>query len=141
PLIYIKNRLGQDNITYLATVESVNSEKPQLTDIGFYKVRFAFDQSTYLTAQASLPLPLMQCYGDSKQVSAGWHFPLYDGASVLVAMIDGDAQQSIILGVISGAKNGSVVNNSNITENIIRSYLGNELVFDDNTPDAFLRLN
>jgi type VI secretion system secreted protein VgrG len=106
-----------------AFIESVNDDV-FLDDQGRYRVRFPFDQSTVARGQASCWIRLLQS-------SYGMHFPLRPGTQVAIGFIMGDLDRPLILGVIHNPINPSPVTDKNNSQICLRTFSGNELLFDD----------
>ncbi len=113
---------------FTAKVETTGGEYAYLDEQGRYRIRMPFDLSDTKEGEASHPVRLMQPYtGDSY----GMHFPLHAGTEVLVTCVNGDLDRPIILGAVSNPDTPSPVTSSNYSENIMRTWGGNELLMDD----------
>ena len=111
-----------------AKVESAGGEYAYLDDQGRYRVRLPFDLGDAPQGEASHPVRMMQPYGGREY---GMHFPLHDGAEVAIACVNGDVCRPVIVGVLSNTASPSPVTAANNSQNVIRTWGGNELVMED----------
>jgi type VI secretion system secreted protein VgrG len=120
-----------------AMVEASGSNYALLDDMGRYKVRMPFDNSSAKNSEASKYMRLAQPYAGAKY---GIHFPAHEGTEMVWACIDGDPDKPIGLGTIPNANTISPVVSANKTNNIIRTAGGNELLMDDTDKKQKVRL-
>jgi type VI secretion system secreted protein VgrG len=111
-----------------ARVESDGGDYPHLDEQGRYKVRLPYDLSGAEPAQASHRVRMMQPYGGNKY---GLHFPLHAGTEVALGHLGGDPDRPFILGALPNPETPSPVNGDNRSQHILRSWGGNELLFED----------
>ena len=78
--------------------------------------------------------------GPGQSEDTGFHFPLLRGAEVMLAFMDGDPDQPVIVGVLNNSLTPSSVNNKNPTLNRVVSRLGNELHLDDTPKTPGVRI-
>ncbi len=85
-------------MTFAARIES-DGPYARLDEQGRYRIRAAFDESTLEHAQASPPLRRMQpLAGSGQEPGEGFHFPLTDGAEVLMGCLNNDPDRPILMG-------------------------------------------
>lgn len=126
----------------IAHVES-NNAYATLNQEGYYKVRFNCDLSDRPKTEASPWIRCMQINGgpiSQGAESVGFHFPLYDGAEVLIGFLQNDPNRPIIVGSLPNKINKSVVTNINAFENRWRTKADNELIMIDKPGDASISL-
>jgi type VI secretion system secreted protein VgrG len=118
-----------------ATVYSADTAGYALLDSqGRYNVQFPFAEAVYdannnpVTSGVSVPLRAMQIHAGA---ASGIHFPLLNGAEVLVAFTDGDPDRPVILGALPNTANLSVVTSANNKENVLKTQQGHSLVITD----------
>jgi type VI secretion system secreted protein VgrG len=111
-----------------ARVESDGGDYPHLDDQGRYKVRLPYDLSGAEQAEASHPVRMMQPYGGNRY---GFHFPLHAGTEVALGHLDGNPDRPLILGALPNPETPSPVTADNPSQHILRSWGGNELLFED----------
>lgn len=121
-----------------AIIESLSDGQPYLDDQGRYHARLIFDQQNPL-AQASCPLRLLQPYGGAitNGQAVGMHFPLRAGTQVAVGFVNDNLDEPVIIGVIYNPTNPSTVNAQNCTQNVVRTFLGNEFLMEDQPANPF----
>ncbi len=107
-----------------ATIESNGGEYAYLDEQGRYHLRLPFDQSKTKRGAASNAIRAVQS-------ASGTHFPLRNGTRVALGFIGGDINHPIILGVISSPEHPSPVTSKNYTQNMIRTWGGNEITMED----------
>ncbi|KPJ67698.1 MAG: hypothetical protein AMJ43_03420 [Coxiella sp. DG_40] len=106
-----------------AIIES-NGQYAYLDEQGRYHLRLSFDQSKTKPGAASNAIRAMQ-------PASGMHFPLRNGTQIALGFIGGDVNHPIILGVISSSEHPLPVTSKNYTQNIIRTWGGNEITMED----------
>jgi type VI secretion system secreted protein VgrG len=111
-----------------ARVESDGSSYPHLDEQGRYTVRLPYDLSDTEQAEASHQVRMMQPYGGNNY---GFHFPIHAGTEVVLGHLDGNPDRPLILGALPNPETPSPVNADNPSQHILRSWGGNELLFDD----------
>lgn len=111
-----------------ARVESSGGSYPHLDEQGRYKVRLPYDLSDAQQAEASHRVRMMQPYGGDKY---GFHFPLHADTEVALGHLNGDLDRPIILGALPNPETPSPVTAKNHTQHILRTWGGNELLFED----------
>lgn len=104
---------------------------------GRYHVVLPFDV-TAVTGQrrGSCPIPMAQPLGGVAAAGAvaGVHFPLYEGATVLVGHVHGDPDRPVIVGALPGAGLRSPVTVTNDSQGVIQTRGGVRVVYDDDVP-------
>ena len=113
---------------FTATIETTGGEYAYLDEQGRYRLRMPYDLSDTQEGEASHPVRLMQPYTGN---SYGMHFPLHAGAEVVVVCANGDLDRPIILGVVSNPDTPTTVTAANHSQNIVRTWGGNELSMED----------
>ncbi len=111
-----------------ARIESTGGDYAHLDEQGRYRLRMDFDNRRSGQAQASLPVRLAQPYAGSDY---GFHFPLHAGTEVLVGFVNNDIDRPYIVGAVNNAETPSPVTATNKTQNVLRTWGGNELTMDD----------
>ena len=114
--------------TFTARIESPGGHYAHLDDEGRYRVRLDFDAGDAPESGASHPVRLLQPYGGQNW---GMHFPLHAGTEVILACVGGDLDRPVILGALHNPATPSPVSSANPTQNIVRTWGGNELLMDD----------
>ena len=71
----------------------------------------------------------------------GFHFPLRDGAEVVLTCIDGDPDRPIIAGAVPNPATPSTVGAKNATRNVIRTGGGSEINIDDTEGSERIKLS
>jgi type VI secretion system secreted protein VgrG len=115
-------------ITGVVEAAEKNGSYADLDDQGRYHVRFQFDLGNAQHAAASHLIRMAQPHAGP---GYGFHFPLRDGAEVLLTCIDGDPDRPIITGAVPNPQTPSTVGSSNGMRNVIRTGGGNEINIDD----------
>ncbi|WP_437605166.1 type VI secretion system tip protein TssI/VgrG [Sorangium sp. So ce834] len=110
----------------------------QIDADGRYLVRFEFDTSGLPDARVSTRVRMMQPHGGTTE---GFHFPLRKGTEVMIAFLGGDPDRPFIAGVVPNAHRPSVVGERNLSQNIIRTGSGNQLVLEDEQGKEFIFLH
>ena len=81
-----------------------------------------------MNGESSHPVRLMQSYSGNNY---GSHFPLHSGTEVVISCVNGDPDRPILLGTLPNPNTSSPVSSSNNSQNILRTWGGNELLMDD----------
>ncbi|WP_437302617.1 type VI secretion system Vgr family protein [Sorangium sp. So ce388] len=115
-----------------------DSQYAQIDGDGRYLVRFEFDTSGLPDARISTRVRMMQPHGGTTE---GFHFPLRKGTEVMIAFLGGDPDRPFIAGVVPNAHRPSVVGERNLSQNIIRTGSGNQLVLEDEAGKEFIFLH
>ncbi|WP_250528316.1 type VI secretion system tip protein TssI/VgrG [Caballeronia sp. GAWG2-1] len=115
--------------TLTGTVDAEGSgDYAELDAYGQYTVQLPFDRTDKAAAKGSARVRMATPYsGDGH----GMHFPLLKGAEVLLAFIDGDPDQPVIVGTVPNSVNSNVVNQINPAQNRIATSGGNQLLMND----------
>ncbi len=113
---------------FQARIEGDGGEYAYLDDAGRYRIRLAFDLGDRPDAEASHPVRLLRPYGGP---GYGMHFPLHHGTEVVVSGVNGDLNRPIVLGALHNPRTPSPVTGANPSENLLRTWAGNELLMDD----------
>jgi type VI secretion system secreted protein VgrG len=110
---------------------------PDLDNQGRYKIQFNFDSTQKIVPHIRLVTPYA---GKKNQHSYGFHYPLRHGTSIIVGFINGDLDRPIIIGAMSDENAKNPVKADNSTQHRIRTFAGNELLFDDNESHRYIQL-
>ena len=113
---------------FIARVESTGGNYAYLDEQGRYRVRMAFDLSETPEGEASHPVRLMQNYAGREY---GVHFPLHAGTEVAITCVNGDLDRPVMMGVLPNPDTPSPVTAANNSQNILRTWGGNELFMED----------
>ncbi len=113
---------------FTARVESTGGNYAYLDDQGRYRVRLAFDLSETQEGEASHPVRLMQNYAGREY---GVHFPLHAGTEVAITCVNGDLDRPFMMGVLPNSDTPPPVTADNNSQNILRTWGGNELLMED----------
>jgi type VI secretion system secreted protein VgrG len=122
---------------FAAKIEGDGGEYAYLDEHGRYRLRLPWDLGEAPEGQASHPVRLMQPYGGERH---GLHFPLHAGAEVAVGFVNGDIDRPIILGAVSNSHDLSPVTAQNPSQNILRTWGGNELLMEDKAGEERIEL-
>lgn len=125
-------------------VEGPDSSKfsAYMDELGRYRIKLPFDKSKKMSGSSSCWVKLMTPYGGNIN-TIGMHFPLLKDTQVLIGFIDGNIDLPFIAGTIQDGT-GSVVNNTRITSNVIRTPSGNVFALTDSVEpegESFLLKN
>ncbi|MCJ8315041.1 MAG: hypothetical protein HRU38_23235, partial [Saccharospirillaceae bacterium] len=114
----------------LGTIESAEKDfgRADVDEKGRYKVRMGFDISGVEDGKASHRIPMAQPYTGE---NGGMHFPLAPDTQVLISFINGDVDRPIIMAGLPNDVQQSVVNAQNNTSNVIKTYSGITMTFND----------
>ncbi|BCR03025.1 hypothetical protein DESUT3_00940 [Desulfuromonas versatilis] len=113
---------------FTARIESPGGDYAYLDEQGRYRVRLGFDRAATPAGEASHPLRLLQPYSGENY---GQHCPLHAGTEVAVACVNGDLDRPVILGALPNPDTPTPVTSANPSQNILRTWGGNELLMDD----------
>ena len=113
---------------FSARVETTGGDYAYLDDQGRYHIRMPFDLSDMSDGEASHPVRLAQPYTGN---NFGMHFPLHAGTEVAVVCSNGDLDRPIILGVMTNPDTPSTTTAANHSQNILRTWGGNEIIMED----------
>ncbi len=111
-----------------AQVENDSGNYPHLDEQGRYKLRLPYDLGDAKAPNASHPVRMMQPYGGHRY---GFHFPLHAGTEVALGHLNGNPDRPFILGALPNPETPSPVTADNPTQHILRTWGGNELLFED----------
>jgi type VI secretion system secreted protein VgrG len=124
-----------------AQIDSEDGQAAALDKYGRYKVQLLYDAAAHDTMKGSAWVRLAAPYqGPGQTGDTGIHFPLSLGTEVMLAFMDGDPDQPVIVGVLNNSLYPSTVNDANNTVNRIVSRLGNELHMDDTVQTPGIRM-
>ena len=124
-----------------AQIDSDDGQTAALDRYGRYKVQLLYDAAAHDTMKGSAWVRLAAPYqGPGQTGDTGIHFPPSLGTEVMLAFMDGDPDQPVIVGVLNNSLYPSTVNNANNTVNRIVSRLGNELHLDDTVQTPGIRM-
>jgi type VI secretion system secreted protein VgrG len=111
-----------------APIDALGDELPNIDEMGRYRVKLPFDLSETPEYGATKDIRLSQISGGD---GYGVHFPSKKNSEMILGYVDGNPDKPIGLGLLPDANARSVSNSENRTENVIRTWGGNELVMDD----------
>lgn len=120
-----------------AKVESSGGQYAYLDEQGRYRVRLNFDDGQATPGEASHAVRLNQGYSGENY---GLHLPLHPGTEVALACVNGDLDRPILLGVLPNPATPSPVNSGNHSQNILRTFGGNELLLEDRKGEERIEL-
>ena len=105
-----------------------NYKYAYLNTDGEYRVQLPFDLDSWSPGGTSRPVRLAKPYSGRDY---GHHFPLIDGAEVILAFTQGDPDRPYIVGAVHNSQRTDLVTNHNNTRNLIRTAAQNELRMED----------
>jgi type VI secretion system secreted protein VgrG len=111
-----------------APIDALGDELPNIDGMGRYRVKLPFDLSETPEYSATKDIRLSQISGGE---GYGVHFPSKKNSEMILGYVDGNPDKPVGLGLLPDANAKSVSNSENRTENVIRTWGGNELVMDD----------
>jgi len=111
-----------------APIDALGEDMPNIDEMGRYRVKLPFDLSETPEYSATKDIRLSQISGGD---GYGVHFPSKKDSEMILGYIDGNPDKPVGLGLLPDASARSVSNSGNRTENVIRTWGGNELVMDD----------
>lgn len=111
-----------------AKVESAGGQYAYIDEQGRYRIRLHFDDGQATPGAASHAVRLGQTYSGENY---GLHFPLHPGTEVALTCVNGDLDRPILLGALPNPATLGPVNASNPSQNILRTFGGNELLLED----------
>jgi len=111
-----------------APVDALGEDLPNIDEMGRYRVKLPFDLSETPEYGATKDIRLSQISGGE---GYGVHFPSKKNSEMILGYVDGNPDKPVGLGMLPDANAKSVSNSGNRTENVIRTWGGNELVMDD----------
>jgi type VI secretion system VgrG family protein len=100
---------------------SLDDNRPQLNEDGWYRVRLPFDLGSMPGGQASRWIRMAEPYGGP---SNGMHFPLPPDTDVVIACVNGDPDRPVIVGAVPSANAPSVVTGNTSHLNRIQTRSG-----------------
>lgn len=110
----------------------------ELDGAGRYWLRFGYDLSGRGDRLASCPVRMLQPHAGTRY---GMHFPLRPGTEVLVGFVEGDPDRPVIVGAVPNAETPSPVERVNLTQNVLRTASGNEVVLEDALGNERIRVH
>ncbi|MCC6522131.1 MAG: type VI secretion system tip protein VgrG [Polyangiaceae bacterium] len=116
---------------------AADGEYAQLDDQGRYRVKLLFDENDSPAGEASALLRLMQPHGGAPE---GCHFPLRKGTEVLVAFLEGDPDQPVLVGAVPNPETPSTVTEANNTQNVIQTGGKNRIEVEDQAGSEYVVL-
>ncbi|MFV2059339.1 MAG: type VI secretion system Vgr family protein [Gammaproteobacteria bacterium] len=129
--IEYRSKIHQKSMIYgsfSTKIETTGGDYAYLDDQGRYRVRLPFDVSDKEEGDASHAVRLMQLSSGSNY---GMHFPLHAGTEVVMSCVNGDINRPLLLGMVSNPDTPSTVTSANVSQNILRTWAGNELLMED----------
>lgn len=112
-----------------ATIDAEGSgQYAELDAYGQYLVQVPFDRTDKAAAKGSMRVRMATPYSGEGH---GMHFPLIKNAEVLLAFVNGDPDQPVIVGAVANSVNASVVNQANPAVNTVATHGGNQLQLND----------
>ncbi|MBI4955047.1 MAG: type VI secretion system tip protein VgrG [Myxococcales bacterium] len=116
---------------------AADGDYAQLDDQGRYRVKLLFDENDSPAGEASALLRLMQPHGGAPE---GCHFPLRKGTEVLVAFVEGDPDQPVLVGAVPNPETPSTVTDANNTQNVIQTGGKNRIEVEDKAGSEYVVL-
>ncbi|MHB8713922.1 MAG: type VI secretion system tip protein TssI/VgrG [Trichloromonadaceae bacterium] len=111
-----------------ARVESAGGQYAYLDEQGRYRIRLHFDDGQATPGAASHAVRLGQTYSGENY---GLHFPLHPGTEVALTCVNGDLDRPLLLGALPNPETLGPVTAANPSQNILRTFGGNELLLED----------
>lgn len=105
-----------------------SGELAELNEYGQYKVQLLYDYSDKAANKGSSWLRMATPYAGKYE---GMHFPLLKGTEVLLAFLQGDPDQPIILSAVPNSETPSIIRDRNAATNGIRTVGGNMMQMTD----------
>ncbi len=123
-----ESRIPKVHGVFSAKIETTGGDYAYVDEQGRYKLRLPFDLGDTQQGGASHPVRMCQPYAGQQH---GFHFPLHAGTEVLITGVNGDVDRPVIIGAVPNPDTTSPVTSGNNSQNIIRTWGGNELLMDD----------
>ncbi len=123
--------------SFTTKIETTGGDYAYLDDQGRYRIRLPFDISNKADGDASHAVRLMQL---SSGQNYGMHFPLHSGTEVVMTCVNGDINRPLLIGMISNPDTPTTVTAANTSQNILRTWGGNELVMEDRSANEYVAL-
>ncbi len=120
-----------------AKIESAGGDYAYIDDDGRYRAKMHFDRSGATDGTATKPIRMAT---PSSGPDYGMHFPNHAGAEMVVGFVNGDIDRPLALGTVPNPTQKSPAISENRMQNLLRTYGGNELLMDDTTEEAQVRL-
>jgi type VI secretion system secreted protein VgrG len=120
-----------------ARVETAGGTYAYVDEAGRYRAKMHFDRSPRTDGTATKPIRLTT---PNSGPGYGIHFPNHADTELVVAHVNGDADRPLALGTVPNPSQQSPTVSENRMQNVIRTFGGNELVMDDTTDAAQVRL-
>lgn len=120
-----------------AIVQSDMRGNADLDRWGRYRVKLVFENSGEVSTRVRLATP----YNSPSDLGqSGMHFPLLPDSEVMLAFMDGDPDQMVIVGALNNSQSLSPVNHNNPAKNRMLSKIGNEVHLDDDDKTSGVRI-
>ncbi|BCE02028.1 type VI secretion system Vgr family protein [Marinicellulosiphila megalodicopiae] len=118
------------NNMIIGTIETAGDDtgRADIDEKGRYKVKMGFDISDAEDGKHSHRIPMAQSYTGE---NGGIHFPLAPGTEVIIAFLNGDVDRPVIMAGLPNDVHQSVSKTENSTSNIIKTYSGITMSFND----------
>jgi len=123
--------------SFTTKIETTGGDYAYLDEQGRYRIRLPFDISDKQDGDASHAIRLMQL---SSGQNYGMHFPLHSGTEVVMTCVNGDINRPLLLGMISNPDTPTTVTAANTSQNILRTWGGNELLMEDRKSSEYIDL-
>ena len=120
-----------------AKIESAGGDYAYIDDDGRYRAKMHFDRSGATDGTATKPIRMAT---PSSGPDYGMHFPNHAGAEMVVGFVNGDIDRPLALGTVPNPTQKSPAISENRMQNLLRTFGGNELLMDDTTEEAQVRL-
>jgi type VI secretion system secreted protein VgrG len=111
-----------------AKTETSGGDYAHIDEMGRYRVRMHFDLGDAGDAEASAPIRMNQPYSGP---GYGIHFPNHANTEIVWACVNGDPDRPIALGSAPNPSNEAPATSENKSQNVIKTWGGHFLVFDD----------
>jgi type VI secretion system secreted protein VgrG len=120
-----------------AKIESAGGDYAYIDDDGRYRAKMHFDRSGATDGTATKPIRMAT---PNSGPDYGMHFPNHAGAEMVVGFVNGDIDRPLALGTVPNPTQKSPAISENRMQNLLRTFGGNELLMDDTTEEAQVRL-
>ena len=111
-----------------AVTETAGGDYAHLNEDGDYKGRFKWDVGIAPEAGATKWMRMRQAYSGP---GYGIHFPNHPETEMVVAFENGHPDRPLILGTVENKTQKSPVTSDNKTQNLIRTFAGNQILLED----------
>lgn len=110
----------------------------EVDDQGRYKVQVPFDKTDKPAGKASTWIRKTSQYSGRDR---GLTYPLPKGTEVLLAFVNGDLNQPVIMGAVHNSENRNMVTRLNQTQTVLHTGGSNRMVIEDMADSEFIHLS